>query len=67
MLQIALQDEEAKTLHEILSDDLSDLRMEIAGTENKRYRDELKRREDFLNRVLVKISGSGTSASEKIH
>ncbi len=55
MIQIALSDEEAGALRSVLESYLSDLRMEIAGTEQMDFRESLKRQEVFLNSVLARL------------
>ncbi|MFQ5342901.1 MAG: hypothetical protein ACE5F6_15285 [Anaerolineae bacterium] len=55
MIHIELTREEAQTLHRILQSDLSDLRMEIAGTEQKDFREFLKAREVFLKELLRQL------------
>ncbi len=55
MIHIELTREEAQTLHRILQSDLSDLRMEIGGTEQKDFREFLKAREVFLKELLRRM------------
>ena len=52
MFQLNLGRDELAVLQDVLENDLSDLRMEIAGTENMRFRDQLKRREEVLRKVI---------------
>ena len=47
---------EADMLRETCESALSELRMEIAGTEDQPFREALKRREQFLNALLEKLS-----------
>ena len=51
-MQIDLNAEEAGMLNEILASYLSDLRMEIADTDSMDFREELKKQEAFLKRLL---------------
>jgi len=51
-MQIDLTNEEAEMLNEILASYLSDLRMEIADTDSMDFREELKKREVLLKRLL---------------
>ncbi len=60
MIQIELTSEKAEMLREIISIYLSDLRMEIAGTENMNFREELKKREVFLNELLEHLEKGET-------
>ncbi|MFP4438420.1 MAG: hypothetical protein ACLFVO_14350 [Chloroflexaceae bacterium] len=53
MIQIELAPEEAAMLQTILDDYLSDLRMEIAGTDRKDFREELKQRRDVIVKVMT--------------
>ncbi len=55
MMHLTLQDDDAQVLHETLSNVLSDLRMEIADTENKSFRDQLKHREEILEGILSEL------------
>jgi hypothetical protein len=60
MIQIELTSENAEMLREIISTYLSDLRMEIAGTENMDFREELKKKEEFLNEILRRLEKGET-------
>lgn len=55
MIQITLSDEEAGALRSVLESYRSDLRMEIAGTEQMDFREDLKRQEALLNSVLARL------------
>ena len=55
MLRIELSAEEASTLHEILTHYVSDLRMEVAGTDSMDYREVLKAREILLKDLLLRL------------
>lgn len=57
MPHITLTDTEAATLREALEIYVSDLRMEIVDTEEKDFREDLKHREEVLNKVLAALSG----------
>jgi hypothetical protein len=56
MVTLELSMDEADTLAMILKSDLSDLRMEIAGTDSKIWRDEMKRREQFIKRTIERLT-----------
>ena len=58
---IELKPDEMQMLKEILTDDLSDLRMEIADTDSMDFRENLKRRREFLE-LLIERLGRETSA-----
>jgi len=56
MAQLDLTGEEAAVLRQALESYLSDLRMEIADTEQMDYREELKRQEEILTRLEERLS-----------
>ena len=56
MAQLTLNNEETLKLKKILESYLSDLRMEVADTDRKEYRDELKVEEAFLKDMIDKLS-----------
>lgn len=58
MPQITLTSDEAAILGDVLANYLSDLRMEIAGTDRMEFREDLKRRETFLKTLLTALSQS---------
>lgn len=60
MIQIDLTSEKAEMLRVIISTYLSDLRMEIAGTENMNFREELKKKEEFLKELLPRLEKGDT-------
>ena len=55
MVFLELGDAQAQLLHKILTTYLGDLRMEIAGTERKAYRDALHSEEDLIKDLLVRL------------
>lgn len=55
MVTLELSREEAVLLASMLKNDLSDLRMEIAGTDKKEWRDDLKQREVVLNQIIGRL------------
>jgi hypothetical protein len=57
-LPIELAPEEADVLAEVLSEYLSDLRMEISDTDSMDFRTRLKRKQSLLKDVLAKIRNS---------
>ncbi len=59
MTRIELTPEEAQALSEILESYLSDLRMEIAATENRDWRGVMKERELFIKDVLGRLAVPG--------
>ena len=55
MVTIELAPEDARLLREVLESYLSDLRMEIAGTDSVSFRDNLKKTEVFLKGLLTRL------------
>jgi hypothetical protein len=54
-MQLTLTEAETVMLAEILESYRSDLRMEIADTDAMDFRERLKQREDFLDKVLRQL------------
>lgn len=52
MFHLDLKPEEKEILLEVLEEELSELRMEIADTDNSGYKDELRKRKDVLDHIL---------------
>jgi hypothetical protein len=61
MAQIALTQEEATVLREALSSYVSDLRMEIAQTDSWQFRQNLKREEVLLKKLLEQLDAEWAS------
>ena len=59
-MDIALNDQQATTLRELLRASLSDLSAEIAGTDNAGYREGLRRRRASLESVLRELDREST-------
>ena len=55
MIQLTLSEEDAAILRTLLEVDLSDLRMEVAGTDSYDYRAQLKAREEALRRIIAAL------------
>ncbi|MFQ5740402.1 MAG: hypothetical protein ACE5JX_15445 [Acidobacteriota bacterium] len=55
MRSIDLTDEEARTLLEVLEFTCSELRMEIAGTDRKDFREGLKKKKVFLRDLCRRL------------
>jgi hypothetical protein len=53
MVLLNFSEEELKMFKEILESYLSDLRMEIADTDRMDFRENLKKKENFLNELLT--------------
>lgn len=56
MLELNLDEEEASILAEVLGNDLSDLRMEIAHTDSWDFREMLKRRKAVLMKAVESLA-----------
>lgn len=59
MVTISMTAEEASVLIEVLASYLSDLRMEIADTDQLDYRETLKEREAFIKRLIDTLNAAG--------
>ncbi|HKB72382.1 MAG TPA: hypothetical protein VKH46_16205 [Thermoanaerobaculia bacterium] len=57
-MTIDLDGREADILRQVCESALSDLRMEVAGTENQEFRENLKRKEEFLRSLLERLGHS---------
>ena len=55
MVKLELTEQQAKVLGEILETFMSDLRMEIADTERKAWRDRMKEEEDFIKDLIKRL------------
>ena len=64
MVTLELSPVEAEELHFILDSYLSDLRMEIRETDNRDFRANLKRREEFVKKLMRGLEGSGAQSEE---
>ncbi|HKJ22612.1 MAG TPA: hypothetical protein VKA13_05955 [Gammaproteobacteria bacterium] len=56
MIQLELTDDEQGILKTALESYISDLRMEIADTDNMDFRNKLKEKEQVLNKVVKGIA-----------
>lgn len=55
-MQLNLAEDEVQVLRDVLTDYLSDLRMEIADTDQMDFREKLKERKRVLEKVLEALS-----------
>lgn len=53
MVEISINEQEVGILKEILVSYLSDLRMEIADTDQMDFREALKKKEQFLKKLIA--------------
>lgn len=56
MIDLKLTNEEAEELKDVLTSYVSDLRMEIADTDSYEFRETLKKKKNFLNDLISKLS-----------
>jgi hypothetical protein len=56
MVKIELTSEEAEVLVEVLTTCISNLRMEIADTDRKDFREEIKERKELLKKVVESLT-----------
>jgi hypothetical protein len=62
-MELTLTDEDARTLRDVLSDHLHELRLEVARTEAKDFRHALVGRQELVERLLAQLEqrlGSAT-------
>jgi hypothetical protein len=64
MQHLDLTPDEVAILEDLLTNDLSDLRMEIAHTDRLEYRERLKARKAVLTKVLEALGRSATVGAE---
>ena len=57
MLMLQLNAKEKEVLTEALASYISDLRMEIADTDSKDFREHLKSNEEILNQIVKMLKG----------
>jgi hypothetical protein len=57
-MTLELTAEEATVLEEVLRRDLGELRMEIADTDNKDFRDGLKHKETLIKSLIERLGGT---------
>lgn len=63
MITLALNEEDARTLADTLTHDLSELRMEISHTDRWEFREGLKRKKAALRRILAALESAVTTPS----
>ncbi|MEZ4616545.1 MAG: hypothetical protein R2867_13740 [Caldilineaceae bacterium] len=63
MIHIELTDHETELLHDIVAYYLSELRMEIAGTDQLAFRENLKGKEQEINKILTTLAQVSDSQS----
>jgi hypothetical protein len=63
MIQLTVTEEERELLVDILENDISDLRMEIADTDRQEYRNMLKNREVLMKNIQGKLEQASAKKS----
>jgi hypothetical protein len=63
MIQLMLTKEEQELLMDILENEKSDLRMEIADTDRLGYREMLKKRENLMKAIQQKLEQASVEKS----
>ncbi len=64
MRHFELSDDQVQVLHEILEHHLSELRMEIANTDDRDYRRYLRGRIEFLEGFVPRLAGEASPEPE---
>ncbi len=54
-MELIINDDDARTLHDLLSDHLRELRLEVARTEAKDFRHAMLLRQELVERLLVQL------------
>jgi hypothetical protein len=60
-MMLAITDEEARALDEVLDGKLHEMRGEIARTDDRAYRSDLRDRYDHLERLRVRLQQASTA------
>ena len=60
-MMLAVTDEEARALDELLDARLREMRVEISHTDDRAYRSDLRDRYDHLERLRLRLKQMGTS------
>jgi hypothetical protein len=63
MLSLTLSAEERELLQDVLREEISDVRMEIADTDSHDYRAMLHRREDMLKQLAARLANDAEPES----
>ncbi len=64
MFSLTLSAEELELLRTLLQETLSDLRMEIADTDNSQYRTRLHQREDMINQLIARLADQAADQAD---
>ena len=60
-MMLAVTDEEARVLDEVLDAQLAEMRMEIARTDDRAFRSDLRDRYDHLERLRARLRQAGAT------
>jgi hypothetical protein len=63
-MMLAISDEESRELDEVLDSQLREMRGEIARTDDRAYRSDLRDRYDHLERLRLRLKQASISAGE---
>ncbi len=55
-MDLMVSDEDARTLYDLLSDHLRELRLEVARTEAREFRHAMLRRQELVERLLTQLA-----------
>lgn len=55
-MELVLTDEDARLLRDVLSDELQELRREVARTDAKQFRHTLVLRQELVERILARLN-----------
>jgi hypothetical protein len=62
-MQVDLTTEEAATLEALLRDSITDLKREMARTDNHQFRHELVQREELCERLVARLDSEASRTS----
>lgn len=60
-MMLAVTDEEARVLDDLLDGQLAEMRMELARTDDRAYRSDLRDRYDQLERIYQRLRQAGAT------
>ena len=65
MAQLNLTDQEVALLLDLIQSDQSDLRMEIADTDDRHFRDHLKENKAIIQSIIEKLQSSAQTTEQR--
>ena len=60
-MMLAVTDEEARVLHDMLDAQLAEMRVELSHTDDRAFRSDLRDRYDHLERVRARLNEAGAT------